>query len=47
MVRSLQNDLNRVASGSGAYGTTGYTYDGVGNRTALAQSAPAANDNYA
>jgi RHS repeat-associated protein len=41
------DDLNRVSSGSGAYGTTGYTYDGVGNRTGLVQSAPAANDNYA
>ena len=38
------DDLNRVATASGAYGSQSYSYDGVGNR--LSRSANGSTDSY-
>src|SRR6266567_8203613 len=39
------DNLNRVATGSGAYGSQSYTYDGVGNR--LTRVVGGTTDSYA
>jgi len=40
------DDLNRLDTAAGNYGTVDYAYDGVGNRTGLVQSSPSATDSY-